>query len=106
MSQDEEIELLRRIERYLRIQVREPFLKALLEIASTPQRRKIWKLCDGNNSIERISKEAGISIRAVHYFLEEAKEAGLIVFERRGYPKRVLDIIPREWRSKKVRGET
>jgi hypothetical protein len=66
-------------------------------LASTDERKRVWTLCDGTNSTSEIADKVAISLRAVQIFLKELQDAGLIVIERRGYPKRVFDYVPPGW---------
>jgi predicted transcriptional regulator len=57
---------------------------------------------DGFSSTEQIAQRAGVSQRSVQLLVKELVDAGLVVMERRGYPKRVFDYIPSEWRVSNV----
>jgi len=83
--------------------VRDSYKKELERIANTPERKEIWRLCDGTLSTKEIAKEVGVSIRTVQYFLQEAEKERLVVFLKRGYPKRTddFDVVPPEWKSYK-----
>jgi hypothetical protein len=97
------------IRTYALLQARLAIIALLGEIAKTPERQQIWRLCDGTRSTEQISSEIGISIRSVQYFIQDADQAGLLVIERRGYPKRIENVIPsawKAWRRKKSLDET
>ena len=73
-------------------------LKTELEkIATTPERRKIWALCNGTLSTEEIARKVNVSQRTVQRFVKELREADLVIVERRGYPKRRFDYIPSDW---------
>lgn len=69
---------------------------ALLSVATTHQRRQIWKLLDGRTSTSQISKELEISIRTIQQFVKELGERNLIYSMKRGHPQRRVDIVP--WR--------
>jgi hypothetical protein len=83
--------------------VRDSYKKELERIANTPERREIWRLCDGTLSTREIAEEVGVAIRTVQYFLQEAEKEKLVVFLKRGYPKRTddFDVVPPEWKSYK-----
>ncbi|MCW3130702.1 MAG: hypothetical protein OCU20_07980 [Methanophagales archaeon] len=73
-------------------------LKEELEkIATTPERKKIWALCDGSLNTEKIAEKIGRTQRMVQQVIRELGEADLIEFERRGYPKRRFDYVPSDW---------
>ena len=81
------------LERLARKELRED----LEQVANTPQRRKIWILCDGMTSTKDISSKVGLSQRAVQIFINELKKKDLITIEKRGFPKRKYDYIPSDW---------
>jgi len=108
--EDQTVELLRRISedihaiRLLTTRlVRDSYRQDLERIASTPERQEIWRQCNGSLSTEEIAKRVGVSIRTIQYFLQEAEKARLVVFVKRGYPKRTddYDVIPPEWKPYK-----
>jgi len=116
MTDDEMVEILKKIseeisaiKRYARFQARDAISTMLNKVATTPERQQMWRLADGTHSNEEIANQIGVSLRSVQYFVQEAESAGLIIVERRGYPKRMEDIVPPEWkpwRQKKVKVET
>ena len=98
------IELLRQINvnlsiirRLTELQLRGAIKEELDKVASTPERKKIWALCDGTVSTSEIARKVGVSSRAVQYFVQEAEEAELVKVDKRGYPYRNVDWIPPEW---------
>jgi hypothetical protein len=86
------------IRNYMRILARVAISATLREITKTPERRQMWRLFDGTKSTEQIAKEIAVSTRSVQYFVQDAEDAGLLVTEKRGYPKRVENVIPSEWK--------
>jgi len=105
MLEDETIELLRKIsqdldtiKRYTSFQARDAMIAVLNKIASTPERQHMWRLSDGNHSNDQIASEIGVTVRSVQYFVGDAQNAGLLTMEKRGYPKRIEDIFPSEWK--------
>jgi len=107
---EEKLELLREINESLKvvrklteIQLRGPIKDELAEFASSKERRKMWMLCDGALSTIEISKQVGVSPRAVQYFVQDGLKAGFVRVDRRGYPSRTIDWIPPEW--EKIPGE-
>jgi len=106
MSEDEMTNLLHKIsedismmKNFVKLQAMESILTTLRKIASTPERQQMWRLADSNRSNEEIAKTIGVALRSVQYFVQEAQDAGLIVMKRRGYPSRIVDVFPSEWRS-------
>mgnify|MGYP001355750068 CR=1 FL=1 len=86
------------IRKILEIQARDSITKKLNKLASTPERRKMWILSNGNLSTEQIAKRAGVKTdRSVQYFTKDAVKAGLLDFKKRGYPIRLVDFIPADW---------
>ena len=105
MSENEMIRLLQKIseditiaKNYLKMQALEAMPGILRNIATTCERQQMWRLADGSNSNEEIAKRVGVALRSVQYFVQEAQGSGLIIMERRGYPNRIVDIIPSEWK--------
>ncbi|MGE5533361.1 MAG: winged helix-turn-helix transcriptional regulator [Bacillota bacterium] len=86
------------IKTYLRFLARGAITTELSKVASTPDRQQIWRLADGSLSNEQIADKVGVSLRAVQYFVEESETKGLIKLEKRGYPRRIEEIIPTEWK--------
>lgn len=115
MTEEETISLLKKIcddismiKKYAKFQARDAISTVLKKIATTPERQQMWRLCDGTKSTEQIASEIGVSTRSVQYFVQEADNAGLLIKEKRGYPKRIEDVFPPEWKPwkpKKVQGE-
>ena len=65
-------------------------------IASTP-RRRMWTLIDGVKTQTDISKEVGISQPAVSIFLTSVQRAGLVKYNSKNPPRKIIDYIPPEW---------
>jgi biotin operon repressor len=86
------------IKRYLRFLARESIVTTLVKTATTSDRQQMWRLADGSLSNEQIAEKVGVSLRAVQYFVEEAEGVGLLVIEKRGYPRKIENIIPSEWK--------
>jgi hypothetical protein len=84
---------------YARFQARDAIITALNKVATTPERQQMWRLFDGNVGNEQIAEQVGVSLRSVQYFAKEAEDAGLVMTEKRGYPKRIEDVIPSEWKA-------
>lgn len=90
-------EELTKIRTLLEIVVRGSMKNELEKIATTPERKKIWSLCNGSIDTKGLAEEVGISRRAVNIFLKDLKELDLVVTEKWGYPQRRFDYIPSEW---------
>jgi len=112
VSENEMINLLKKIsedvstmKNFVRLQAMEPISTILRRIASTPERQQMWRLADGNRNNEEIARMTGVALRSVQYFIQEAQDAGLIDMRRRGYPSRIVDIIPPEWKPWKPKTE-
>jgi len=106
MVENEMIDLLQKIsediammKNFARLQAMEAISTILRKIASTPERQQMWRLADGNRNNEEIARMVGVALRSVQYFIQEAQDAGLIAMKRRGYPSRIVDIFPSEWKS-------
>ena len=97
-SMDESLSSIRKI---LEIQARPALIKELEAFASTSERRKMWILSNGELSNEEIAKKVGSTLRTVQYFVQEGRSAGLIVMAKRGFPKRAIDLLPKEWKEHK-----
>lgn len=115
MKKNEILELLKKIsedicaiKRYTEFQAIDAISTVLKNTATTPERQQMWRLADGTLSNEQIASEIGVTMRAVQYFVRDAENAGLVIIERRGYPKRLVDVFPskwKPWKSKKVQEE-
>jgi hypothetical protein len=90
---------IRSVKAYARFQARDAITVVLSKIATTPDRQQMWRLADGSLSNDQISKQVGVTLRSVQYFVQEAESAGLFVTEKRGYPKRVEDVFPIDWKT-------
>ena len=105
MAEGENTSLLRKIQEdlveikvYQRIGVRSAVEAILKSVASSPERQQMWRLADGTLSNDQIADRIGVALRTVQYFVEEAEKNDLITMAKRGYPKRVVDIIPADWK--------
>ena len=90
-----------KIRELLQLLVSENIKEKVEQIATTNERKKVWALSNGENSTADISSKVDISLRAVQIVLKELSDAGLIILERRGYPKRAFNYVPPSW----IRGE-
>lgn len=87
---------------------RDSYRQDLEKVTNTPARQEMWRLCDGTSNNEEIAKKIGVTLRAVQYFIQDAEKKGLVISQRRGYPKRTdsFDEIPVEWKPyKKPEGQ-
>lgn len=91
----EEISLIRTL---LEFSVKSQVIGEIEEIATTPQRKKVWYLLSGEMSTEELANECQISQRAVQIFIKELSDYNLVNLNKRGYPKRKFDFIPNHWR--------
>lgn len=83
----------------LEIQTRPTLTAELNSLASTSERRKMWILSSGELTTTEIAAKAGVKSRAVQYFVEEASKSNLLAVPKRGYPKRLVDYIPENWKE-------
>lgn len=86
------------ISRLLLLQNRKVVVEAVEAVATTPERREMWRLIDGTRSAKVISDALSVSERTVQYFIIDGQLAGLISVSDRGVPKRRIDLVPKEWR--------
>jgi hypothetical protein len=101
MESETEVKLLKELvelKMYVKVLSANAVLSLLGNIATTPERQQIWRLADGSRSNEDIAKQINITLRAVQYFVQEAESIGLFILIKRGYPKRVQDITPKDWK--------
>ena len=89
---------IRELKRYMKVLSANAIMNLLNKVATTPERQQVWRLADGSKSNEEISKQIGVALRTVQYFVQEAENMGLMANEKRGYPKRVEDVLPKEWK--------
>lgn len=69
----------------------------LSKYASTPERKKIWVLIDGNRLSKDIATIVGVTPRAVNMFLATLENASLIDNPWGKPPKKLLDYVPAAW---------
>jgi len=86
------------VRRLLEILARDSLRKELETVATTPERRRIYALCDGITSNEDIAKKSGLSVRAVQDVVKKLVELDLVIMAKRGVPKRRFEWVPSEWR--------
>ena len=105
MTEDANTPILRKIQEdldeikvYQRIGVRGAVEAKLKSVASSPERQQMWRLADGTLSNDQIADRVDVTLRTVQYFVEDAEKNDLITMAKRGYPKRVVDIIPADWK--------
>ena len=74
-------------------------LRGLLEeVLTTPDRRKVWSLCNGTLSTAQIAERTKLTTRAVQITIKELVERDLVSVLRRGHPRRRFDYVPSEWK--------
>ena len=110
MSQDNLIDLVKtmsddiyRMRKDISRLARQSYREDLKTLTHTSARQEMWRLADGTLSSEEIAKKIKVSVRAVQYFIQDAEKKGLIIFLKRGYPKRTdsFDEVPAEWKQYK-----
>lgn len=71
------------------------------KLASTDERKKIWVLCSGKLTREKISAKSGVSLRTTTTFIDLAMTYGLLEEEKGkgGHPRRVIDYVPSDWKG-------
>jgi hypothetical protein len=89
------------LKKYMKVLSASAIMDLLTKIATTPERQQMWRLADGSRSNEEIAKQIGVTLRTVQYFIQESDNMGLTISEKRGYPKRIQDIFPKEWKPQK-----
>jgi iron only hydrogenase large subunit-like protein len=67
------------------------------KIASTDERKRMWVLMDGKRTVKEIADIIKVTVRAVQLFSSQAREAGLVEYERGKPPIRILDYVPPAW---------
>lgn len=99
MPVDEEIlKELKKISKIITISNGSSIERELSKYATSDDRKKIWVLIDGNRNSDQISKEIGVTKRAVDMALQSFENASLIEERKYGVPpKRVVDYVPAEW---------
>lgn len=97
MSQQEVLEELQAIKFLLTLGNSESIDAYMNKVITTTTRRKMWTLIDGVKGQTDIAKEVGTSAAAVSYFLTSVQIAGLVKYDSKNPPRRVIDYIPSEW---------
>lgn len=67
------------------------------KIANTDTRKKMWILIDGKTMPTEIAENVEVTPMAVSYFLNAASTAGLIIYNPREPPVRLIDYVPPSW---------
>lgn len=88
-----------KIRQLLEITFRKELQEELERILTTEERKMVWALSDGFSDTKSIGEKAGISQRAVQAIAKDLQEAGFLVVERRGFPKRRFDYVPPKWQA-------
>jgi len=57
----------------------------------------MWILIDGIKTQTDISREAGTTQAAVSYFLTSVQNAGLVKYDSKNPPRRVINYTPSKW---------
>jgi len=86
-----------KIRQLLEFLARGDLKEELEKIAKTPERKRIWALCDGLLNTQEIAEKVGVAQRTVQQFIKELREEDLVENEKRGYPKRRFDYVPSDW---------
>ncbi len=89
-----QMEIIRRLLEFI---ANDQITRVLETLATTEARRQIWALLDGRNSTSDISEKLSVSMRTVQQFVKELEESNLVLTEKRGYPQRIINYIPRSW---------
>jgi hypothetical protein len=98
MPTDEDIlKELRKISKIITVSNGPAIEKELEKYATSPDRKKIWGLIDGNRQADDIVKISGLTQAPVYKFLKILEDSGLIERQRGKPPKRTLDYVPAEW---------
>lgn len=97
MSNEDTLNELKKITKLLTFAYSDKIEVELNKIANTDNRKKIWVLIDGSRDAPEIAKIINITDRAVRDFLNLAKPAGLINYQRNNPPVKILDYVPLEW---------
>ncbi|MDD2665527.1 MAG: hypothetical protein PHD13_01915 [Methanocellales archaeon] len=94
-------EELSKIRQLLEFIARGNLKEELEKIATTPERKRIWTLCDGSLNTQTLAEKTGVAQRTVQIFIKELGGVDLIEIEKRGYPKRRFNYVPSEWNLEK-----
>lgn len=96
MSEEDKLFELRAIKKTLAIAHADK-LDDYLNTIIKRERKKMWVYIDGKNDTKTIAEKSKVTTRAVTIFLNYAVEIGIVEWEPRGNPKRVIDHIPADW---------
>jgi len=69
----------------------------LSKVITTDPRKKIWMNIDGINRQQELAEIGDIKQPSVSEFLDRLKIAGLIEYDSKNPPKRLIDHIPASW---------
>ena len=93
----EELRELRKLSKILLLVNSEIIEHELSKFASTAERKKMWVLMDGQRTPKDLATAARVTPQAVSYYLSTGKAAGLIEYNPREPPRRILDYVPPAW---------
>jgi len=97
MSDDDTLKELQKITKLLTFAYSEKIEAELSKVANTDNRKMMWVLIDGMRGAPDIAKIVNVSGRAVRDFLNAAKSAGFIEYQRNNPPVKLIDYIPPAW---------
>ena len=93
---DELIEL-KKISKILTLANAEVLEKELEKYATTPERKKVWVLIDGERSPDDLIAGSGMKQAAVYRFLKILSDADLVETPHGSPPKKKLEFVPASW---------
>ena len=92
-----ELAELRKISKILTLVNARVIENELSKFATTPERKKVWVLIDGNRTVDELMKYGGMKRRTVYDFLKILEVVEFIEFPRGKAPKKLLDFVPASW---------
>lgn len=69
----------------------------LSKVITTDPRKIIWMNIDGINRQQELAEIGDIKQQSVSEFLDRLKKAGLIEYDSKNPPKRLIDHVPASW---------
>jgi hypothetical protein len=92
-----ELNELKKISKLLTLANADVLERELGKVATTPERKKIWILVDGETMPDELIKNSGMKQAALYNFIKALANADLIENPHGKAPKKKLEFVPASW---------
>jgi len=97
MSNNDTLKELKKITKLLTFAYSDKIEAELSKVANTDNRKMMWVLIDGIRGAPQIADAIKVYASTVRDFLNAAKSAGLIEYQRNNPPVKIIDYVPPVW---------